>query len=267
MIEKIRSLISDIDTLLRNTNSIKTDRVSQKNILTPAVDLVDKYFRSVRDVLIHGELSQEYIDEFDSLMHALLELTHKRSYKRSYIKTLRSLRQTILAIEKLALIKTSLPNEQSLEKTDLMIISTLSKMVPSAALSYEQAIKDLSTNNRISWRGPATDLREALRETLDYLAPDNEIISQKGFKLEKDQTHPTMKQKVRFILRKRGYSASLTQTSEDASQAVDEAVGSFVRSVYTRSSISTHTPTDKSEVLRVRDFVRTALCESLEIHI
>lgn len=267
MIDKIRDLISDIDTLLRNINSIKTERVSQKPILTPTVDLVDKYFRSVRDILIHGKLSQEHISECDSLMQNLLELTHKRSYKRAYVANIRSLRQVILTIEKLALIQTSLPNERSLEKTDLLIISTLSKMVPSAALSYEQAIKDLSTNNRTSWRGPATDLREALRETLDYLAPDAEVMSQKGFKLEKDQTHPTMKQKVRFILRIRGYSASLTQPSEDASQAVDEAVGSFVRSVYTRSSVSTHTPTDKSEVLRVRDFVRTALCELLEIHV
>jgi hypothetical protein len=155
----------------------------------------------------------------------------------------------------------------NIDRIDSKILTTLSKMIPSAALSYEQAMKDLSTDNRISWRGPATDLREALRETLDYLAPDNEVISQQGFKLEKDQKYPTMKQKVRFILRKRGLSSSSTQAPEDATQAVDEAISSFVRSVYGRSNLSTHMPTDKNEVLRVRDLVKTSLCELLEIHI
>ena len=76
-----------------------------------------------------------------------------------------------------------------------------------------------------------------------------------------------MKQKVRFILRKRGLSSSSTQAPEDATQAVDEAISSFVRSVYGRSNLSTHMPTDKNEVLRVRDLVKTSLCELLEIHI
>jgi hypothetical protein len=49
---------------------------------------------------------------------------------------------------------------------DLQVIKRLEAVVPSAALSYDQAIRDLGDNDRISFRGPALELREALREVL-----------------------------------------------------------------------------------------------------
>src|SRR5262249_27062872 len=131
---------------------------------------------------------------------------------------------------------------------------------------YEQALRDLMGPERLSWRGPATDLRESLREVLDHLAPDKEVKAQSGFKLEKDQPVPTMKQKVRFLLTRRGHSKSTPETPEVAVQAVEDGVGSFVRSLYTRSSVSTHTPTKRSEVLRIHGYARAALCELLEVH-
>ena len=108
-------------------------------------------------------------------------------------------------------------------------------------------------------------MREALRETLDHLAPDSAVTSQPGFKLEPDAKGPTMRQKVRFILAQRGIAGTFSETSERAAEAVDLAVGAFVRSVYSRSSISTHQPTDRSEVLRVREWVRIVLCELLSV--
>jgi hypothetical protein len=140
-------------------------------------------------------------------------------------------------------------------------------MLPSAARSYEQAIMDLKGKDRLSWRGPATDLRESLRETLDHLAPDQEVTKEPGFKLEKDAQGPTMKQKVRHILRKRGVSRTAIQAPESATEAVDELVGTFIRGVYSRSSVSTHTPTDRNEILRIRQWVRVALFELLQVQV
>lgn len=57
-------------------------------------------------------------------------------------------------------------------------------------MAYQQALLDLATPDRLSWRGPATDLREALRETLDVLAPDDEAKAMPGFKLEGEHLHP-----------------------------------------------------------------------------
>jgi hypothetical protein len=122
----------------------------------------------------------------------------------------------------------------------------------------------LESFERLSWRGPAADLREALRETLDYLAPDSEVESSVGYKQEPNVQGPTMKQKVRFILKNRGLSKALSSPAESATASVDEALGTFVRSVYARSSVSTHTPTDRMEVQRVLDLVRVVLAELLE---
>jgi len=74
-----------------------------------------------------------------------------------------------------------------------------------------------------------------------------------------------MRQKVRYVLSKRGTGRSTGETTERAAEAVEEALGLFVRSVYTRSSTSTHTPTKKDEVVRIRDLVRVCLRELLEL--
>ena len=71
---------------------------------------------------------------------------------------------------------------------------------------------------------------------------------------------------LRFILAARGQSRNMSKPPESAAVAVDEVVGTFVRSVYTRSSVSTHTPTEREEVLRVHSYVRACLCELLEVH-
>ena len=86
-----------------------------------------------------------------------------------------------------------------------------------------------------------------------------------GYKQSADTNGPTMKQKVRFVMKSRGATKALSAPAEEARQSIDSAVGTIVCSVYTRSNVSTHTPTDKSEVLRIRDFVRVVMCELLEV--
>lgn len=156
--------------------------------------------------------------------------------------------------------------DDEIDRIDTEIINSLKKIINPAALSYEQAIIDLKSNQRISWRGPATELRESLRECLDYLAPDTEVISQTGFKLDPDTKGPTMKQKVKYILKKKGIGNSEIETTESAINLVDEMLGKFVRSVYTRASVSTHTSKDRNEILRILKLIRVVFCEILEIN-
>jgi hypothetical protein len=70
-----------------------------------------------------------------------------------------------------------------------------------------------------------------------------------GYKLEPNTNGPTMKQKVRFVLKNRGASKAVSGPAESAIDGVEESLGTFIRSVYTRSNVSTHTPTDKAEGL------------------
>ena len=74
-----------------------------------------------------------------------------------------------------------------------------------------------------------------------------------------------MKQKTRFILRSRDMKSGQIATSEDAIRHIEESLGGITRSVYTRSSTSSHTPTTKEEVSRLHVWVRLILCELLAL--
>jgi hypothetical protein len=143
-------------------------------------------------------------------------------------------------------------------------------MVATAAMSYRQALTDLADDKRVSFRGPALELREALREVLDHMATDKDVMSASGYKPEKDpygkdRTTPTMKQKVRFILKQRAGGAKSYGTAEDTAIAVDAIVGDVTRSVYQLSSVATHVASERIQVMRVKRYVEAVLHDLLEI--
>ncbi len=198
-------------------------------------------------------------------MQELLDASHKNASVAGLKALLKRIISALRALEAMLLQAGASAPLLREEPLDTRILETLGRLLPSAGLSYRQALTDLRSPARFSWRGPATDLREALREVLDHLAPDADVTSQHGFRLEPDTKGPTMKQKARYVLSKRGHSRAAVDAPAEAAAAVEEIMGSFIRSVYTRSNLSTHTPTDKSEVLRVRGLVRIALSELLEL--
>lgn len=265
MLDLVRDLSGRIKRLRKTVRALDGAQVRRKADRDEAQSIVDSYFRTLREQAQLAGLSTDVIEEIDDQMHALLDLSHKHSAKTSYDSLLLNIAKSLVAFEKSVLSPQAKDNALTYEPTDLRIVQTLSRIHPSAARAYEQALRDLMGPDRLSWRGPATDLRECLREVLDHLAPDKEVMGKDGFKLEKNQTGPTMKQKVRFILSNRGVSRTASKAPESTAEAVDEIVGGFVRSVYTRSSVSTHTPTVRDEVHRVHTYVRAALSELLEI--
>ncbi len=260
----VTSLLSRIEGERKAINAVSGPQVQSKVQKERIRSLVEEYFNEIRPLLDDATVEGTHITSVDSLMHALLQLCHKNSSTAKYKVAFRDLKKHLVLLDSWLVATPLRSTAETRESLDDRIVVTLRALVPSAALSYEQALVDLAQNQRLSWRGPATDLREALREALDHLAPDADVVSSPGFKQEKDTSGPTMKQKVRFILKNRKASKAIAATTEDASAAVDEAVGAFVRSVYTRSSVSTHTPTSKDEVLRVLSLVRVVLAELLE---
>ena len=142
------------------------------------------------------------------------------------------------------------------------LVTMLGALVPSAALSYKQAILDLKDDSRVSFRGTALELREALREILDHLAPDSKVMSMPGYKQEKDRVGPTMKQKVRFIMKEKGKQSS-SETPEQAVSAFEESIAVFTRAIYERSSKATHGAGDHKTVVQLRRYVVTILHDIL----
>jgi hypothetical protein len=265
MIQLLRDAIRRVEALQRDLSRLKAEHVNTERDKGPIRSLVDDYFRTIRpSISIYPDLKTP-LEEVDHCLQEALSLTHKRSPVEAYRTLFKNCKSALVSLESLSLIQGQSETGSMQAGVDSRIIETLTKLVPTAASAYGQALADLQDTRRASYRGPATDLREALRETLDHLAPDSDVRKQPGFKLEAGANGPTMKQKVRHVLSSRGVSRTLAETPERAVDAVEEAVGAFVRSVYSRSSLSTHTATNRDEVLRVRDWVRVAMCEILQI--
>jgi len=152
------------------------------------------------------------------------------------------------------------------EAKDNAIIDALQKICPSAADSYAQGLENLKNQQNQSWRGTVDEFREALRETLDTLAPNDKVMAQPGFNLENKQSKPTMKQKAVFILKRRRVGSAVVDTAKKHMDLVEAKTGSFARSVYELCSDSTHGHPTINEAILIRDHVALILSELLEIH-
>jgi hypothetical protein len=124
---------------------------------------------------------------------------------------------------------------------------------------------DLDDPKRVSFRGPAAELREALREVLDHLAPDDAVTAQPGFRFDRDRTKPTMRQKVAFILKARGRGRSASGAPEDAAEIVERGLGDLTRSVYTLGALATHVSAGRREVIQLKRYLEAVLMDILEL--
>jgi DNA-binding XRE family transcriptional regulator len=258
---ELRSALSRCRSVNVNTARLKTN----------VKDLVQLYFRQIRPTLPPLGFSEEKLGPLDTEMQELLRLSNgnnRKSYYLDRVKRVDVERRSLETQREILLSQkaTILPQKVSRTAIEHEILKTLQQIAPTAALSYDQASRDIADTGRVSFRGTANELREALRELLDHLAPDAEVESQTGFKHEKGQTKPTMKQKVRFILRARGLPTTAIQAPEGAVVLIDEMIGKLTRSTYNRSSISAHVPTARSEVRQMKMYVDSVLAELLEVH-
>jgi hypothetical protein len=202
-------------------------------------------------------------EEIDWVIQGILELASMSREKESYAGHISELRPYLLEAT-VDLMKSRGSPRLVLSQLEGAILETLLRMLPATSASYEQALRDLAERGRISWRGTATELREVLRDVIDHLAPDGKVTSAPGFQFERGQTGPTQKQKVRYILRARRSSTAAVSVAETTLHTVDEAVAALARSTYTRGSVSTHTPTNGTEIRSLKRYVDALLAELLE---
>jgi len=268
-----RSLLDSLTALEREISRVGAVNVNTATARDNARSLIQDYFRRTRPHLLAIGLTETDLELLDGQMQRLLQLANGRNPKRYYTRLLRDLRRTVQRVE---LTREYRLGEQQRSEgstavlaTDIegRIVTTLQGLVPSAALSYEQALRDLhASSTRLSFRGTANELREALRETVDHLAPDEDVMNAAGFRLERDQTRPTQKQKVRHILRSRGLSETARSAPEDAVLLVEELTGSVARASSQRSSLAAHVASTEQEVRQLKMYVDSVLAELLQVH-
>lgn len=225
------------------------------------------YFRGIRhtlQVLSLNELAEQLSMHFE----ALIALSEGRNATSSYKKHVKTIRRLIPKVTSQIEIQGGGPQHSvSSSENDERILSTLIELVPSAALSYQQALRDVIDPGRISFRGPAHELRESLREVLDRFASSEEM-EKSGVKKEKNHKGDeiyTMKQKVRFIFKNRERNTTESAVPENAVSIVEEVIASMTRSTYDRGSLSAHQERGRKACEQLKRYVDVVLHDLLEI--
>jgi hypothetical protein len=268
-LSELNAKLADLKQALARSKAVNVNAQSIKDV---AKDVVQFYFRQCKPELLILGFDDQALGSLDDEMQVILRLSNGNNKKSYYASSVRTVGKRLLEIEAARenlLSRAAAARARNTLKTsplDQAVLNTLQQLVPTAALSYEQACRDLQEQARLSFRGTANELRECLREVLDHFAPDKEVESQPGFKFEGDQKKPTMRQKVRFILRARGQPSTATETTELAIGHAEESLSRLTRSVYQRSSISAHVTTTKTEVLQMKMYVDGVLAELLQVH-
>ena len=258
-------LINDAEVLQKNFRLLKNQQVSSKSARSAVQEFTQQYFSHVR-----MECLQSYgavdLAALDGEFQDLLRCTQVRSRASKYVASLKSILRMARELHIVAVtdVKPPVPADKIPDR-EQRLIDALNRFSPTAALSFRQGLQDLNDPTRVSWRGPAVEFRESLREVLDQLAPDKEVMAVPGYKQEKDLAGPTMKQKAIFILRSRQKTGPQMKSVTDNVDVIEERIGGFVRSVYQRSSTATHVAPTKLEANLIREYVSIALMELLEI--
>jgi len=229
--------------------------------------LAGDYFTTFRPAAVAAGAPSDELEDTDNEFRQLHQLAHKNPSKSKVDAICKDARKALVKLDGSRLRNSATPQQPRTSRSDELIISSLKDVCPSAASAYEQALRDLQGPDRLSWRGPATDMREALRETLDALAPDSQVERMPGYRLEENARRPTMRQKAKYILKSREMAENQASLSETAVENIENAVSSITRSVYVRSNVSTHSPTSGDEVARLHGWVRLVLCDLLSLPI
>lgn len=238
-----------------------------------ARDLVQSWFRAVRPYLETIGLPAERISAIDLAMQRILKLSLAPNAKATYIGEVDKVREAWPELEldveqqRGQLIRQAAESQIQITTVEQRILETLPKIgLPEAAQSYRQVLVDLAEAGRLSYRGTATELREVVREVLDHLAPDADVMAAPGFKLQGNLKAPTMTQKARFILKKRGMGETARQAPEDAVELLEEQIASLARSTYVKGAASTHSVTTLETARGFKGYADAVLAELLQVH-
>jgi hypothetical protein len=266
----IRELLADIEGLRVRLRRGSTVNVNDRHTKDAVMGAATLYFSACRPHLVRALGETPALLHHDAEWQGLIRLAHGNNSRRTFLKSVASLRSGLTELNIAALSSISnrggqVSGPSSLTPAEALIIRTLENSIPPAAASYRQAILDLNGGDRLSYRGTASELRESLREALDQLAPDADVSAQQGFTLEPGQKQPTMKQKALYILTVRGRSRKQRTLAVKSIELVDMLSGEIARAVYDRASLATHVEASRAEVLKLKRYVDTVFFDLLEI--
>jgi hypothetical protein len=264
MIDCVRECRRIYESLRQQIMKLRVDQVAAVSIREAIRNSVDAYFRTDRPILTNYYESNAF-SELDIHMQELLSLSQHRSLRSRYVKALRAIVKAFDKLEIHLLPRTVDKVGVQLSAQYEALANSVERVSPAAAKCYRQGVMDLDDSYRTSWRGTATEFREAVREVLDAMATDEDVQASPGYRHEAGAKRPTMRQKARFTLMSRKAKTNSIETVGSLADTVDERFGGFVRNVYSSSSGSVHCHTGKEEIIALKRYVDLALGDLLGI--
>ncbi|WP_456284912.1 pPIWI-associating nuclease domain-containing protein [Microbacterium sp. JZ101] len=156
----------------------------------------------------------------------------------------------------------SVPARAPLSGRDAEILARLRSLSPALADSLDQALRDLNDETRLSYMGPAGEIREVMRAAIQLLAPDAEVRKQAWFKgvQQGNKMNPTQAERTRYaIQRQRG--------SEDHAREldglIDQSIAKIARETYAAGSSALHAGAAQMQVRKLTGWVFAVLDEVL----
>jgi hypothetical protein len=159
-------------------------------------------------------------------------------------------------------MEVAVPARAPLAGRDAHILERLRRHSAPLADSMEQALTDLNDPNRLSYVGPAGEVREVMRATVQMFAPDDEVRKQPWFVGIKqgNKVNPSQAERTRYAVQLRGGSKDLVK---DHDSTVDEMVGAIGREAYNTGSAALHAGTKQERVRKLTGWVFALLDEVL----
>jgi hypothetical protein len=159
-------------------------------------------------------------------------------------------------------IEAVVPARGPLSGREADILGRLQRQSASLAESLEQALKDINDHTRLSYVGPAGEVREVMRAAVQLLAPDDEIRKQSWYVgIEQgSRRNPSQAERIRYAVQQRGGSRDQIK---DFDELVDQLVGQIGRQTYSTGSSALHAGTAQAKVRKLAGWVFAILDEVL----
>lgn len=154
------------------------------------------------------------------------------------------------------------PARGPLSEREANVLARLRRQSVPLADSLEQALRDLNDHTRVSYVGPAGEVREVMRATIQMLAPDEDIRKQPWYVgIEQGgKRNPSQAERTRYAVQQRRGSKDQVK---DGDELVDQLVAQIGRQTYTAGSSALHAGAVRAKVQKLAGWVFAILDEVL----
>jgi hypothetical protein len=154
------------------------------------------------------------------------------------------------------------PARGPLSGQEANILARLRRHSLALADSLEQVLKDLNDQTRLSYVGPAGEIREVLRATIQMFAPDHEVRKQPWFVgIEQGgKVNPSQAERTRYAVQQRGGNKDQVR---EVDELIDQLVGQISRQTYSAASSSFHAGALQTKVRKLTGWIFAVLDEIL----